>query len=259
MKQKLPLTGYFLFSVLVLSSCITSSKTRYLQSEKGAAKSSYTNERINYQVQEGDNLYIKFSSTEPVTEQYLSLEAGRTLSQGIEARFKDVYLVDNKGFVKIPQLDKIKVAGLSLNNIRDSIDLKIQRFYPQTTSQVRLADNFVTIIGDVKQPGRYQLDFSDNIDLFELIGMAGDLTYEANRNSVKLIRKKGIETEIISLDLTKRNILENQYYQILPNDIVYIEPLKAVSWHQRSFPFATSLALLLSTTTTILVIISYFK
>lgn len=253
-------TALTLFGVLItVVSCITPSKIKYLQADDGAVQRKFTTLEVDYLVQKGDNLYIKISSLEPTSNQFLSNETTGNLSQGIGVKYKDVYLVDAEGYIKLPQMNKLKVDSLSLKQISDTIDRRIQRLYPQTYCQVRLADNYVTIIGDVNNPGRYMIDFSDKITIFELIGMAGDLSYEAKRNDIKLIRKKGNETEIISVDLTKRNILESNNYYILPNDVVYVEPLKAVSWHQRSFPFATSLALLLSTTTTILVIISYFK
>jgi polysaccharide biosynthesis/export protein len=248
----------FIF-VSLLSSCITSKEIKYLQGSKKSKLNTFTTEKVEYHVQNGDNLYIKLSSTEAVTNEVLSPENGGSASQGLESKYKDIYLIDNQGYIKMPQLDKILVSGKTLGQIRDTVDLCIQKFYSQTTSQVRLADNYITILGDVNKPGRYLVDFRDKINIFELIGMAGDLSFEASRNNIKLIRKKGEETEIVSLDLTKQNIIENEYYYLLPNDIVYVEPLRAVSWHLRSFPFATTLALVLSTSTTILVIISYFK
>jgi polysaccharide biosynthesis/export protein len=245
--------------VCAFSSCITSKEIKYLQGDKNASDAKYAPVKVEYLVQSGDNLYVKISSTEDLTNQVLSYGNNGNMSQGLESKYKDVYLVNSEGYIQLPQLDKIKVEGKSIEKIKDTIDLCIQRFYSQTSCQVRLADNYLTILGDVNKPGRYLFDFRDKITLFELIGMAGDLSFEAKRSNIKLIRKKGLDTEIIELDLTKRKILGSEYYYLMPNDVVYVEPLKAISWHTRSFPFATSLALILSTTTSILVIISYLK
>ncbi len=249
---------FLLFCACILSSCITSSNIKYLQKNKENTQTKYKIQQVDYHVQIGDNLYIKLSSIEPIADEALSQESGGVVTTGLSSTYKDVYLVDNEGYVKLPQLDKIKVEGLALNQIKDSVDIKIAKFYGQTTSQVRLASNYVTIIGNVNSPGRYLVDFNDKITIFELIGMAGDLSFEANRSDVKIIRKKGLETEIVNLDLTKRDVLESDYYYVLPNDVVYVDPLKAVSWNQRFFPFATTLTLLLTTTTTLIVLISYF-
>jgi polysaccharide biosynthesis/export protein len=230
-----------------------------MQGEKNDKQVSFIPAKVEYHVQGGDNLYIKLSSTEDLTNQVLTYGNNGNISQGLESKYKDVYLVNSEGYIQLPQMDKIMVEGKSLEQIQDTINLCIQRFYSQTSCQVRLADNYVTILGDVNKPGRYLVDFKDKISIFELLGMAGDLSFEAKRNNIKLIRKMGLETEVRELDLTKRKILESNYYYLMPNDVIYVEPLKAISWHTRSFPFATSLALILSTTTSLLVIISYLK
>jgi polysaccharide export outer membrane protein len=258
--RKINRVGLLVFVVSsLLASCITSKEIKYLQGNKGKVEDKFTNKQVEYLVQPGDNLYIKFNSTEDITNQIFASENVGTVGQGFESKYRNVYLVDNEGNIKLPQLDKIKVEGKCIGEIKDTIDYCINKYYSQMSTQVRLADNYVTILGDVNKPGRYVVDFKDKINIFELLGMAGDMSFEARRDNVKLIRKKGKETEIVVLDLTKQKIIENDYYYIMPNDVVYVEPLRATSWHLRSFPFATTLALVLSTTTTILVIVSYFK
>lgn len=219
----------------------------------------YHRKPVEYKLQSGDNIYIKFSSTEPVSNIALSTGNNIGISQSMAAKYKDIYLVDSAGYVSLTQLNKVFVRGLSIRQLKDSLEYKMKSYFQQVTAQVRLADNYVTIIGHVNNPGRYLIDFNDKISIFELIGMAGDLSFEANRKDVKLLRNIGEETEVVSLDLTKRSILEDKYYYVMPNDIIYIEPLKAITWHQKSFPFTTTLTLLLSTTASILVILSYLK
>ncbi|MDF1547824.1 MAG: polysaccharide biosynthesis/export family protein [Bacteroidales bacterium] len=250
----------FVFLTMSLNSCILSKKIKYIQTENGAlSEGSYNRKQVAYHVQPGDNIYIKFSSIEPVSNEVLSGGVNTMVSQSFGAKYKDVYLVDSAGYISVPQLNKVLVKNLSLTQIRDSVENKIRRYFQQATAEVRLADNYITILGEVNSPNRYLIDFEDKISILELIGMAGDLSFEANRKEVKLIRTKDNKTEVFSIDLTKRNLLENDHYYLMPNDIVYVEPLKAMSWHAKSFPFATSLALILSTTSAILVIITYIK
>ncbi|NJO88813.1 MAG: hypothetical protein HC831_07535 [Chloroflexia bacterium] len=246
--------------VMIFDSCISSKKIKYIQKEAGRAKDErYTRKLIKYKLQSDDNVYVKFSSIEPVSNEVLSLGTNQGTNQGLSSKYKDIYQVDSLGFLNIPQLNKVFAKGLTLQQLNDSLELKMQRFYHDVTVQVRLADNFVTIIGDVNNPGRYLIDFREQISVFELIGMAGDLSIEANRKAVKLIRNTEEGTEIIELDLTKRDIIESEYYYLKPNDIMYVEPLRAVDWHQRRYPFTTTLALVLSTAASVLVLISYFK
>jgi polysaccharide export outer membrane protein len=57
--------------------------------------------------------------------------------------------------------------------------------------------------------------------------MAGDFTDFGNRKKVKLIRRIGTDTKTIMLDLNKPDFLGSEYYFIQPNDLIYIEPIKA--------------------------------
>lgn len=210
-------------------------------------------------MQNGDNLYIKFSSTEPVTNQVFSPDVYMPNTLGLESKYKDVYIVDNQGNVNLPQMGKFHVGNYHIQQIKDSIELNIQKYFKQTSVDVRLADNYMTILGEVNRSGRYLFDFRDKVTIFELIGMAGDFTYEADRKEVKLLRKLGNETILVTLDLTKKDVLNSPYYYVFPNDVVMVDPLKAVTFGTKSIPVATTLALILSLTTSILVIISYLK
>ncbi len=249
-----------LFFALVFDSCISSRKIKYIQKEAGKTKDEkYTRKLIKYRLQNNDNIYVKFSSLEPVSNEVLSLGTNQGANQGLGSKYRDIYQIDSLGNLTIPQLNKVHAEGLTLQQLKDSLELKMQRYFGDITVQVRIADNYVTIIGYVNNPGRYMIDFREQISVFELIGIAGDLSVEANRKQVKLIRNKGEETEIFELDLTKRDIIESEYYYLKPNDIVYVEPLRAMDWHQRRYPFTTTLALVLSTAASVLVLISYFK
>lgn len=42
-----------------------------------------------------------------------------------------------------------------------------------------------------------------------------------------LIRKLGTTEKFVTLDLTERNIVASEYFYLQPNDVLYVEPLKA--------------------------------
>ena len=57
--------------------------------------------------------------------------------------------------------------------------------------------------------------------------MAGDLTEFGNRQNVKLVRQTAKGSEVVLINLTDPNLLQSPYYYLLPNDALYVEPLKA--------------------------------
>jgi polysaccharide export outer membrane protein len=94
------------------------------------------------------------------------------------------------------------------------------------STSVKLANLRVTILGEVENPGVHYF-FSNQTTILEAISLAGDFTDFGNRQKVKLIRRKDNATKTIVLDLNKPDFLDTEYYFIHPNDLIYIEPIKA--------------------------------
>jgi polysaccharide export outer membrane protein len=57
--------------------------------------------------------------------------------------------------------------------------------------------------------------------------MAGDITDYGNRKQVLVLRPTSDGTKTFRLDLTNRSILTSDGFFLLPNDIVYVEPIKS--------------------------------
>ncbi len=253
-----------IFLILIILSCMVScipaKKINYLQEKSGrTGETIFSPELQQYKVQSGDNLYISFSSLDPETA--LILEPGKTNNVQNEGgrKYKDIYIVDSKGYVDIPQIGKVYINDLNLEEITDTIDYSISKYFKQINVQVRLADAYITIIGEVNRPGRYKIEFDDKITVFDLVGTAGDLTIHANRTEIKLVRRDGKNTKIHHINLTDKNILGKEHFYLMPNDIIYVEQLDAVFLDKKSFPFFSSLSVILSTTTSILVILTYLS
>ena len=88
---------------------------------------------------------------------------------------------------------------------------------------VKLVNYSVTLVGEVYKPGQYKI-YQDRINIFEVISLAGDLTTFAKRDDVVLVRKSGNKSKIYHIDLLKDNVLESDYYYIMPDDIIYVKP-----------------------------------
>ena len=62
------------------------------------------------------------------------------------------------------------------------------------------------------------------INIFEAIGMAGDLTINGIRTDIKIIRKINDTNKVYSFDLTDDEILSSDLFQVLNNDIIIVNP-----------------------------------
>ena len=112
----------------------------------------------------------------------------------------------------------------------------------------------ITILGEVRRPGKFKV-YQDQINIFEAVAMAGDLTDFAARSQVKLVRQTEDGYRIYNIDLTRDNIIASEFYQIMPNDILYIEPLKIKQFGFASFPYS----IIFSTISATLLILNYLN
>ncbi len=251
---------YLIVLLLTLYSCIPSKKVTYLQDlNHDTLTSKYFSKSHEYLLQNGDNLYVSVESLDTETQIALSGNLQMQNVQGVGAKYKDVYFIDNEGFINLPHIGKLQIVGKSLSQAYDTINFKYANFFNQVKVNVRLANGYITILGEVNKPGRYELTYEDRISIYELLGLAGDLKKQADRNNVKIVRRNNDENQVFIIDLTKANALENPIFYLQPNDLVYVEPLKAVFWEQESFPFMSTVSIVLATITSLLVIFTYSK
>ncbi len=132
------------------------------------------------------------------------------------------YLVDAGGFIQLPVLGTIKVAGLTSRVAKDSISSRLQKFLELPVVSVRIVNFKLTLLGEVTRPGVYTIS-NEKISLPELIGMAGDMTIFGNRKNVLIIRKENDKTEYIPVDLTSRDVFTSPNYYLHHDDLVYVE------------------------------------
>ena len=68
----------------------------------------------------------------------------------------------------------------------------------------------------------------DQITIYEAIGISGDLTIYSKRKKIKIIRHALDGTSTVkTIDMTDKNLLDSEESYIYPNDIIYVEPIKA--------------------------------
>jgi polysaccharide export outer membrane protein len=67
---------------------------------------------------------------------------------------------------------------------------------------------------------------TEQITILEALGFAGDLTIYGRRDNVLLIRDKGGNKIIQHIDLNGTDILSSKFYNLEPNDVIYVQPNK---------------------------------
>ncbi len=93
------------------------------------------------------------------------------------------------GFVSLPLLSDIHVAGMTPNDLAQTLSAKLSNYImnPQVTvSVVDIRSRQVYVLGQVGKPGGYPL--VGPINVLQLIAQAGGLSTYANRKGITILR-----------------------------------------------------------------------
>ena len=136
------------------------------------------------------------------------------------------YLVDKDGEIDFPVIGKVKIAGLSPEEVRVLLRERLTDYLKDPIINIRLKNFTVTILGDVNNPGTYPVQ-GERITILEAIGLAGDLTIKGRRDNVMVIRDFDGTKVYTKIDLTDKSVLSSPVYYLTQNDVVYVEPNKS--------------------------------
>jgi len=164
-------------------------------------------------------------------------------------------LVDKNGEIDFPVLGKLKVAGLSPDELRTMLRGKLEGDYLKNPIiNIRLQNFTVTVLGEVKNPGTFPVN-GERINILEALGFAGDLTIKGMRENVMVIRDFDGTNVYTRIDLTKKEALNSPVYYLTQNDVVYVEPNKSAvtsSALDNRATIAVSIASILITSTVLI-------
>jgi len=244
--------------LLLLASCVPQKKIKYLQTlQEQDTTDMYANKRpLDYKVQPNDNLYIRIFSLDERTYLFFNMASNANYSQYTNdaSIYLNSYSVDKQGYIDFPIVGQVMVWGLTVEQVKDVLQKKVDEYLTETMVVVKMVNFNITILGEVHRPGQLKI-YQDEINIFEAISMAGDLTDFANRKKIALVRQTPEGSKVIYLDLNKADIISSEYYYMMPNDILYASPLGIKQWGFTTFPYAVVFGAL----STALLLINYFK
>lgn len=213
--------------ILSLSSCVKYKKLVYLKDGDEGTYAKYTTP--GYKIRPFDILSIELTSLEQNTSQYFTnpLSNENSGNQVSSALFYiRGFIVSDSGYVDLPLLGKIHVAGLTTREIKTKIDTSLEEYMKFASVSVKLINYRVTVFGEVNRPG-LQYVYEEKFTLLQALAQAGNLTEFGDSEEIKLVRETESGTKIVYLDITDPEIVTSEYFFLLPNDVIYVEPIRA--------------------------------
>lgn len=144
------------------------------------------------------------------------------------------YLVDDNGFIDYPVLGKIKVSGLTLRQVKETIAKRLEDFIKQPVVEARIINYKITVLGEVGSPGSIVVS-NHKLSVIDAIALAGDLPITGRKDNVLVIRETEGRREYARLNLNSRNVFSSPYYYLKQNDVIYVEPARVKRQESNDF------------------------
>ena len=162
-------------------------------------------------------------------------------------------LLDNAGEVNLPKIGRVKLGGYNTKEAAYHLEKLYVKHIVDPVINVRILNHFVTILGEVKNPGRYRIQ-NEALNLVGLIGEAGGFTDYAEEREVQLMRNIEGKPYNFRIDFTSFQDYNNKNAFIKTDDVVYV-PTKIKKTKDDALTKAVGVA---SIVTSIALIVSLF-
>jgi polysaccharide biosynthesis/export protein len=243
---------YCLIGVLLLTSCKTqnlfqttkgkSSDTKYNGKRKAIAANPVTDSSFfavtpdyQYKIRKDDKVNISVWDHDDLSVGSLY---GIYNSNEVYGKW---LLVNVRGEINVPQIGLLKVKGLTIIDVEDTLRRLYAQWIKTPIVDVKVLNKEITVIGEMKSPGKFLVE-KDNNTLIEMLAKAGDFDFYANKKAIKVIRVQDGAVKEITIDLTRMENYLHKNIQLIPGDVVYVPSKKGKDFDKRIatiIPFAS--------------------
>ncbi len=229
--------GFTLILIVFVISCVPAKKLSYFN-DINELQEPIANPKTEKLIMPFDRLYIRVLSIDPQTTQIFNFseDSRYDLSGSIIG-----YLVNDAGNINFPFVGDISVTNMTTSQAAAKIQKSLNEYVPNTSIIVKLIDNKVSVLGEVQRQGTYSFS-QEKLNIYEAIGLGGGMTRYGNRKNVILLRQEGDKIMHHRLDLSDSKIASKDFYYILPNDVIVVEPLKSISTNYQNNTISTFLS-----------------
>lgn len=254
--------------LLVTTSCGSNKAYTYLQDVEIAKQYASQEDRI-IKVEPGDRLSIYVGSAYPelvapfngggfdtsipgVTNNANSINTGSDSANEMRQQKMLGYLVSQAGEIELPIIGKVRVAGMTLDQVRETVTKRIKdsKYLTDPRVEVMLSNFRIYLLGAIAGQGNGQPEKIENsssqyntmftpingvrggmlrvadresINVLEALAMTGDLALNARVDKVNVIRNINGQYVTYRLNLRSADIFSSPAFNLKQNDIVYVE------------------------------------
>ena len=208
--------------VLAAVSCSTPKEISYFQDLQPGVTELAITDPVEIKVRPKDKLSILVNAQDqkltnmfnlPIVSQQIGQESmgSSGTSRGVSG-----YTVDTDGYINFPVLGKIRVEGMTREQIAEYLTGQLKE--KELIKDPVVTVEFINLGVSVKIE-------RDNMTILDAISQAGDLTIYGKREKVLVLRQENGRQRVYGVNLcSAEHIYSSPVYYLQQNDVVYVEP-----------------------------------
>ncbi len=213
----------------MLSSCKVYKQNIILQTENEINVENFKKEVSDaesaYLIQPGDKLQIEVYTNkgERVIDPNLELLGGMNGQQGQPSK---IFQVFPDGSMILPMVGSVATEGETIKSFQKALESRYSEFYITPYVRVEAANQRVIVLG--AQGGQVIPLQQEKMNVLEVLALAGGLDNFSKGGNIRLIRGPLDNPSVQIIDLSTIEGMKKANLQIMPNDVLYVEPQRRV-------------------------------
>jgi polysaccharide export outer membrane protein len=216
---------------LLFSGCSTKTFKLFDNNNTAAVRNisdtKYTEEaEFEWKIVKGDRLEIVVvnqSSGDGSGDLNQILNTGGRMQAALTRDGTEGYLIPSSGEVRLPLIGATSVMGLTETQAAEKLNNAYKQYLKNPFVTVKILNQKLFVLGEVKKPGVVQVT-NGTMSLFEALAYSGDLTDDAERTNLYVIRGGLRSPEVREINLSDLSSMKLTSLILQPNDIVYVQP-----------------------------------
>lgn len=267
MKQNKTLFRNLLLCLIALSaaSCASQKRLAYFRTVDASSADTINAHYVVKEeptVMKGDQLMISISALDPEAAAPFNLPTATFQSPANDlvttTQTLQRYTVDKEGNIEMPVLGDVHVAGMTKTELIEELKTRLEPLLKDPIITVSFGNFYVSVLGEVKNPGKYQV-LADRCTLLEALAMAGDMTIYGKRQNVLITRETDGKLEFARINLNEPTAFASPFFFLQQNDVVFVEPNNARALASQNISLYLSMLTSMASMATVIVSVVRLK
>lgn len=228
---------------LALTSCSTTQYHMLFREKKAISDSVYRDVESagDYKIKAQDILQVRnLQDINTIVYNPVNSNTNKTSPLSSNSTESQTFQVDQDGFVILPALGRIKIAGYTRLEAQKIVEDAYRKdVFTNPIIELKITSLKVTFFGEIKNQGNLPL-IKEHTSLVEMIGYAGGLTDKADESNIKIIRGTEKNPKVILVDLGDIQSINDPKAVLQNGDIIYIAQNKRSARNDNFQNFSTS-------------------